>query len=250
MENVKHIQLGTHALVLGDIHGNIEGFMKAAAFAMNENLLLVSLGDLVDYGNENINCIIMMHTLIDSGHAKMIIGNHDYKFNKWIDQSREGEVRVQVKGGMVNTVDELNANYGGNDVHDVLDKFQDIYENSSFVLRAENTIFVHAAVHPRFWEGEFNSKLRARALFGQVQGRKIVDGYDYPNRVYDWVDEVPDENSVYFGHDIMSYETMTAIKGKAFGMDTGSSKSGRLTGAVVELQNGRYVPVQELSFDK
>jgi len=35
-------------------------------------------------------------------------------------------------------------------------------------------------------------------LFGQVQGRKIVDGYDYPNRVYDWVEEMPDENTAYF----------------------------------------------------
>jgi hypothetical protein len=83
-----------------------------------------------------------------------------------------------------------------------------------------------------------------------VQGRKIVDGSNYPNRVYDWVDEMPDENTVYFGHDIMSYNVMTAIKDKAFAMDTGSSKSGKLTGAVVELQNGRYVPVQELGFDK
>jgi len=43
---------------------------------------------------------------------------------------------------------------------------------------------------------------------------------------------------------------MTVKDDKAFGLDTGSSKGGKLTGVVVELQNGRYVPVQELGFDK
>lgn len=243
MENIKHTQIGTHALVLGDIHGNIKQFERAVEFAVTQNLSIISLGDLVDYGDQNLESIELLHTLMfDSGIAQMIIGNHDFKFNKWIDQSREGEVKVQVKGGMVNTVAEVV----GNDSVDALDKFQRIYENSSFVLRAENTIFVHAAIHPRFWEGEFNSKLRSRALFGQVDG--YID--NFPNRIYDWVDEMPDENTVYFGHDIMSYDTVTAIKGRAFAMDTGSSKSGRLTGAVVELQDGRYVPVQEVGFDK
>ena len=237
------------AFVLGDIHGNIVQFERAVQFARERNLMIVSLGDLTDYGHENFKCVQLMHKLVTQDLACMVIGNHDFKFKKWIDQGREGTIRVEVKRGLLNTVTEYEA-LNSDKQNEMLDKFDAIYDNSSFIYHEGNTMFIHAGVHPTMWHvDELNGKLRSRAIYGQVDG---YNENNYPNRIYDWAELVPSDNSVFIGHDIINIDHITKIGQlqNVFSLDTGSSKGGKLSGVVVEKTNGRFMPVSQHSFDK
>ena len=248
MKPLNILDTRNRALCIGDIHGNIDQFQKAVDLADKEDLFLVSLGDLTDYGDSNYECINLMFDLLKNGKAAMVRGNHDFKFNKYIIQRAEDNILMSVKHGISHTIAELDA-LSTDDQDDFMEKFVEIYDMSRFHYVTRDTMFVHAAMSNVFWTiDQMTGKQRARAIFGQVEGT-LDNGY--PNRVYHWADTVPADNTVYFGHDILDDQRMSVLGTKAnvFSMDTGSSKTGRITGAIIEHDGHSFKPVKEIQMD-
>ena len=249
MKNFDILADKNRALVLGDIHGNYDGFARAVDYAAENDLFIVSLGDLVDYGHDNFDCVDLMSALVRRDAAAMVIGNHDLKFYKWLKQRDEGDIRVQVKSGLIATVSEFE-NMDELTQLIFISYFREIYASARFHYVTRNTMFIHGGAHRVMWDTDtLNSKGRARATYGQV------DGYnedDYPNRIYDWADEVHEDRTVFFGHDIRSMEaaSVVGVNNNVHSMDTGSSKGGKLTGAVIEFDGTKFIKAEEIAFDK
>jgi Calcineurin-like phosphoesterase len=223
-------------LVFADVHGDFESYKRARDFAIGENFLFMSLGDLVDRARHPFEIVESMYNMMYAGRAGFTIGNHDDKhyrgimgnkvsFSKDARQtlSDVGEERMSEFHKMYKFIIEDNMLSG------VFHKFDDI-------------TLVHAASHPCLWEDgtEVGKTARSRFLVGETNGEKYDDGY--PVRLYNWIDEIPMGKTVMVGHDkqpinnIPIHEPKVVTNrngGKAIFMDTGCGKGGFLSGAVI-----------------
>ena len=252
MINFKQLKEFSGLVAVGDIHGNFEDMQKAVGWALSRNYFFLSLGDLTDYGFENYECVKLMHRIIQAGDGAMIIGNHDDKMKRYLVQRRAGEIRVQVKGGMLSSVDELNA-MTPDEFEDFEKKFLEIMAGAKLHTVLGNVMFVHAGATTDMWSrasGELGGKQKARALYGQIDRDvpKREDGL--PNRIYNWVQDLgmhDDYNPqiAVVGHDIRS-QTEPVIEGSfnggmAFFVDTGSSKGGKLSLVPFEIMPQEHI---------
>ena len=224
---------------VGDIHGNAHDMKQAIAYCRAGNLFFLSLGDLTDYGNENYECVKLMHDMIQRGTGAMIIGNHDDKMKRYLVQRRAGKILVQVKGGLVNTVDELDA-LTSDELADFSKKFLEIVASSRHHIILSNTMFVHAAAHPEMWlrQGDLGGKHKSRAMYGEIDRDAPPREDGFPNRVYNWVQDLEMHGEtipriVVVGHDVRSNSQPIVHDslggGMAIFVDTGSSKGGKLS---------------------
>ncbi|MCK9532204.1 MAG: metallophosphoesterase [Gammaproteobacteria bacterium] len=221
------------ALVVGDIHGNWPEFEIVLHQAREENLFLISLGDVMDYGLDNVKCFRELNALILNGQARMLIGNHEFKLFKYINQSREQNVRVRRQGGILTTIQDMEK-LEPNDLVSFEDEFINTYDNSCFIMSCGNYFFAHGAIDPKFWDQyQFAKATRSMSMFGQVDMKATPREDGYPTRRYDWVDYIPVEKTVIVGHDIRNkaypHYQNGRKGGKAIFLDTGSSKGGQLS---------------------
>ena len=221
------------ALVVGDIHGNWSEFEIVLHQAITENLFIISLGDVVDYGVENVKCFRELNKLILNGQAKMLIGNHEFKLFKYINQSREQNVRVRRQGGILATILDMEKL----DPADMVlfeDEFLATYRESCYIMSYKDYYFAHGAIDPMFWDQyQFGKATKSMSMFGQVDNKAPPREDGYPNRRYDWVDYIPSGKTVIVGHDIRDksrpFHQIGRNGGKAIFLDTGSSKGGQLS---------------------
>lgn len=229
----------TEMCVLGDIHGMARDFTDKVNTARKKGQFILSLGDVVDYGPDSAACIDLMYQLIMYGAGAMVIGNHERKLEKYIKQYREGKVRVEVKGGLVQTVEQL-ARFSTEKRELIEDRFLWIVNHSRhhYVLD-DSAMFVHGSATPRMWantQSRLSGEEEQRAVFGQTDGFRD-DGF--PNRIYDWIDEIPADHTVYVGHDVRDtdypYVANGSLGGQAIFVDTGSGKNGKLSSVTISL---------------
>lgn len=220
-------------IVVGDIHGNWSEFEVVLDQANRENLFLISLGDVMDYGFENVKCFNALYDLIQNNRATMLIGNHEFKLFKYINQSREQNVRIRRYGGILTTIENMDQ-LSPTELKSFEDDFLENYNESCFILKCGNYYFAHGAIDSKFWtDHKFAKATKSMAMFGQVDTRSTPREDGYPIRRYDWVEQVPAGNTVIVGHDIRSKSQPFHQKGKLGGevifLDTGSSKGGQLS---------------------
>ena len=91
-------------LVLGDIHNEYKFFMDASIYAEQNDLHIISVGDVVDYGPHATSTIALASTLAKTGKATFIEGNHDNKIYRYLKGNN-----VTVSHGMVSTIDALES---------------------------------------------------------------------------------------------------------------------------------------------
>lgn len=221
-------------MVVGDIHGYYVDFRPLFYYAMENNLLLITLGDYVDNGPDSMK---VLHKVVWGYNNKAvlpIIGNHDDKFYRYM---KNGKVRVGK--AMQPTIES------GNVYPFVAAKFQKTFEKllawASFAYGKRQYTFVHGSYLPTMngfktmGDLDKNGVERARALYGETDGTKNDRGY--PNRVYNWVENIPANNSVFVGHDIRSKSYPVVQEnhkgGRAYFMDTGKKDNGPLSFAVI-----------------
>lgn len=222
-------------MVIGDVHGMIEPLKNATEWASRRNLFAVFLGDIVDYGPNSIECVEHVYDSITRGRGICVIGNHERKIEKWIEQSREGNVRIRLSEGNKTTTRVIET-MSPDARYRFESKFKTLlaYSRNHWIIG--NTLFTHGAAEPEMFE-LFSSRLSGRfetmALFGEVDGNNPSTGY--PNRIYNWVDRIPKGKTVMVGHDIRSTVKPLHVQGKSGGdawfVDTGCGKGGRLTSA-------------------
>lgn len=230
-------------LVIGDVHGNYPALEKAINYAADSNLLLVSLGDLVDYGPQPFKCVkAMLNWMVGDGYLA-IRGNHEQKFSRYLQQMIQGDIKVKVKGGLAITVDILNQ-LPANLKRDAVLNFEQMYNRMHDYLIVNDTfVFAHGGIHEEFWSKTYldpnlkNGKIRNVLLYGEVDGFQ-EDGY--PNRTYNWAQSIPSGMNVFIGHDVAG-DQPTVQKNSEGGVlhmvDTGSGKGGHLSAVLVDIKD-------------
>src|ERR1017187_9165255 len=135
------VNLFSGLLVLGDIHGNIEAFTNAVNYATEQNLYIVSLGDLPDYRLHSKEVINLAKTLYDEKRISIVMGNHCRKFQKYVIQNSEGHIRITIKAPIQASTDSFN-----NDKTSI-NNFMTLYSDMTNIIRYKNVYFTHGALH-------------------------------------------------------------------------------------------------------
>jgi protein phosphatase len=219
--------------VVGDVHGDAQGFRAAIEGAAAKRFFVVQLGDLTDRGPDSPGALRLAFHLLEHGEGLFLLGNHDHKLRRAL---LGGVVRPDPEG-LGATLTQLNAAPDGA----ALKAFAiaAIAEAPAW-LRFGPWLFVHGGFHPRMLReppppeaGRSKPEgLVPRALFGQVTSRARSDGY--PERLHNWVHRIPSGITVYCGHETRStdgrpYVAIAAAGGRAVFLDTGAGKGGHLS---------------------
>jgi len=225
-------------LIFADVHGDYDSYARARDYAISENFLFMSLGDLVDRGRNPYEVVESMYKMMYDGRAAFTIGNHDDKHNR---AAKGNKVSFSKDGKQ--TLEDVGE--------DRLEEFRRMYTAivedtmlSALYHTFDDYILVHAASHPSIWEGQKENSsgktARSRFLVGETNGEVYEDGY--PVRLYNWIDEVPMGKTVIVGHDKQPIDNIpitepkivsNANGGKVIFLDTGCGKGGFLSGAVI-----------------
>lgn len=219
---ISGIPSGAKVRVVGDVHGDANGF----AYAVATDRFIVQLGDLTDHGPDSARTLRMMFDLIERGRGLFILGNHDLKLGRVLSGDH-----VRVEPVVQATVEQLD---------DALKaETQRRVAEAPGWLKHGSAVFVHGGFHTVMLEQvspdhglDRPQGPLARALYGQPTGRMQQDGY--PERSLRWVDRIPDGVTVYCGHDRRSSDGRPYVRhgmqgGTAVFLDTGAGKGGHLS---------------------
>lgn len=239
----------TGFLVLGDIHGNLPSFKLALEYAEKNDLFIISLGDVVDYGEYSAECFSLLHDRCQLKKATMVMGNHDYKNHRFFKQRRAGNITIKQTTSLTVSVKSFDKH--GEETIDRLVSFLDnVPHIISFSIGDQRFVFTHAAIDPRFWstapgdaDGKTSKSLTSFSLYGEIDKTVPTREDNRPNRIYNWMDEVPENTNVFIGHDIFDSVKPYYNKngGAVYRIDTGSSKGGYLSGVVVNQDASKKV---------
>lgn len=231
---------GTH-LIIGDVHAVFQPFEKAVKFANDNNLHLISVGDLIDNNTEGFAVTELMLRELQAGRASALFGNHEWKIHRWL-LGRDVKITPPNKP----TVSEMTTN------DHFKDAFNQMTEHMTFhhVINDQMTV-THAAMNPLWWNDRNNMdrKIRDFMMYGKSDASQTFayNGETYPIRLYDWVDDVPADNWLFVGHDprplvgvpdFNNFQLAPLVHknrqgGATVFLDCGSGKGGTLWGAVV-----------------
>ncbi len=213
---------GVGLRVVGDVHGDARAF----AAAMETELFIIQLGDLVDYGPDSAKTLRMAFDLIDQKRGLFLLGNHDLKLARAL-AGRDVRMDTHLAETLSQLDDDLRRR--------ALEEFT---RAPAWLIQGER-MFVHGGFHtamledgpPPAPEGRVTGVL-SRALYGEHTGRTQSDGY--PERSLRWVDRIPQGLTVYCGHDRRStngrpYIRKGSLGGVAVFLDTGAGKGGHLS---------------------
>ena len=240
-------------MAVADVHGMVEALKSAIEWAQTRNLFMVFLGDIVDYGAHPLECVELVYGVVTRGRGIMCMGNHEKKISRWLVQDAANDVRLRVSDGNRVTVEAIQR-LRFDERRKFESKFTSLVHLSFHHAIIGNTLFVHGAAEPEMFDiraTRLSSKLEGVALYGEVDSDKKFLDNGRPNRVYHWVDRIPQGCQVLVGHDIRS--TLLPLQvgglngGRAVFMDTGSGKGGRLTTADLKIRGNELV-IQSFSY--
>lgn len=236
-------------LVVGDIHNEIHYMRKVVDYAVGNDLQLVFVGDLVDYGPAPAEVITLANSLSD---AQFIEGNHDNKIYRY---TLGNDVTVMYT--MDSTIEALQDPV-------VADAWQELYSKMTSHVVIGNTHITHAGFSAEYWDGDIDSKKTMKTfLYGETDKTKpFIErfGQMYPHRSYDWTGAIPKGKTVIVGHDRSPFQEEPAFDsninnivisqnpqgGTVVFTDTGSGKGGFVSGVVLDSEG---VIVKCVSFE-
>ena len=224
-------------LVLGDIHNEYLMFARAHSYAVSNNLHIVSVGDVVDYGTEAESTITFSNELLRRKEATFIEGNHDNKIYRYLNGND-----VKISYGMTSTIQAVE-----ND--NVKNSFIDLYDYMKTHVVIGDTHITHGAFTSSYWKnGPTAKKFNRSRLYGEIDKNKPTieyNGSNYPARTYGWVDNIPLGKTVIVGHDRSPFSnfahdnidkvlmTTNTKGGTVVFTDTGAGKGGFLSGVIL-----------------
>lgn len=231
-------------MVVGDVHGNINELDEVVAKAKETDCHLLFLGDVVDYGYFNLTAVETVYDLMRTGKAHMIWGNHERKLDRWVNADFGRCFKGVISAGLAMTIREIHDAVAGNPAFKdrFIAQWRFLAANArQHIVVGSNYMFTHGAASKEMW-GMLNKhslygEHQNLAFFGQVDTTLPVRSDGMPNRVYNWINDIPAGKTVVVGHDPRSkVEPMVVtndVGGRAVFLDTGSSKGGHLSHMVI-----------------
>lgn len=200
--------------VVPDVHGAFDAFDAALRDAERDQRFVVQLGDLIDRGPYSTLCVERMLEVEQRGLGRMLLGNHEVAFARFILSGMGGAVTRQA------TLMEFEQ-YGDS----LLQTFIDRIQQGPLWIRAGNHFLVHAAFHPRMLHDPAappSNELVDTAIHGTGTARERREDI----RSRGWVDQVPKGMTVIVGHAVTPSGQPELVRGhqggEAIFADTGS----------------------------
>jgi protein phosphatase len=214
--------------IIGDIHGCfdelIDLFAKLGYEIVDESgtyrvipspgRKAVFVGDLVDRGPKIPSVLRLVMSMVESGHALCVPGNHDSKLLKKL-RGRD----VQITHGLADSLRQLEAEpveFLGK-----VAKFLDALV-SHYVLDDGKLVVAHAGMKEEM-QGRGSGKVREFALYGETTGE--TDEFGLPVRL-NWAAEYRGKAMVVYGHTPVAEPEWL---NRTINIDTGCVFGGKLT---------------------
>ena len=193
--------------IIGDIHGCYDEMMLLLdklgykinqipddgsnygyAVSHPEDRQVIFLGDLVDRGPNSPGVLKLAMSMVRSGAALCVPGNHDLKLLKYLNGKN-----VQLKHGLAETVQQLEGETDlfKADLKSFLSRLI-----SHYVLDHGKLVVAHAGIKEDM-QGRGSGAVRAFCLYGETTGE--IDEFGLPVR-YNWASEYRGRAKVVYGH--------------------------------------------------
>ena len=198
--------------IIGDVHGCADeleelldrlGWVKFApqggeagwspiCFSHPEERKAVFAGDLVDRGPRIVDVLSIVRSMVQSGSALCVPGNHDVKLLRWLRGKN-----VRITHGLDASITEIDAI-----AEEERDRFRwqlsDFIDGlvSHYVLDDGKLVVAHAGMKAEM-QGRGSGMVREFALYGETTGE--TDEFGLPVR-HDWAAEYRGSAMVVYGH--------------------------------------------------
>lgn len=218
--------------IIGDVHGCYRECTELLRKLGHSDLLspeellpaegppvLLFVGDLVDRGEESMNVLRFVMDLCDKGYARIVMGNHDYRFYRWLLGHD-----VKIQHGLDQTIEQFYQIPSGE--RDAMrERLLRFFSTIPYAIRFDQgrTVVVHAAWRPRMKNETDLKHLRYYAMYGPVTGDLTPEGY--PERI-DWASTYRGPEFAVFGHQVYLRPYQQEF---AWGIDTGCVYGNALT---------------------
>lgn len=219
--------------IIGDIHGcfdELQELLLKLGYIINqvdlteknfgfdviapENRKAIFVGDLVDRGPDSPNVLRLVMSMVNSGVAFCVPGNHDLKLQKYLNGKS-----VQLKHGLELTVKQLESET--TQFKGTVEKF--LYSLiSHYVFDDGKLVVAHAGLKEEM-QGRGSGAVRSFCMYGETTGE--IDEFGLPVR-HNWAKEYRGKAKVVYGHTpVPEAEWLN----KTIDIDTGCVFGGKLT---------------------
>lgn len=191
----------------------------------------IFLGDLVDRGPNSPAVLKLVMSMVRSGVAYCVPGNHDMKLQKYLKGKK-----VSLKHGLEKTVEQLATESTAfrEDVREFLYRLV-----SHYVLDDGKLVVAHAGVKEEM-QGRGSGAVRAFCMFGETTGE--IDEFGLPVR-YNWAAEYRGRAMVVYGHTPVPEAQWL---NRTIDVDTGCVFGGKLTALRYPEEALVSVPAQQV----
>ncbi|MET7687224.1 polynucleotide kinase-phosphatase [Streptomyces sp. NPDC005483] len=206
--------------IVGDIHGcalELESLLGKLGYVDGvhpEGRTAVFVGDLVDRGPDSPGVLRRVMSMVKSGNALCVPGNHENKYGRYLKGRK-----VQHTHGLAETIEQMES---------VPDEFRaEVREFidglvSHYVLDGGRLVVCHAGL-PEKYHGRTSGRVRSHALYGDTTGE--TDEFGLPVR-YPWAEDYRGRAAVVYGHTPVPEATWL---NNTICLDTGAVFGGKLT---------------------
>lgn len=206
--------------IIGDIHGcssELETLLAKLGYvdgAHPEGRTAVFVGDLVDRGPDSPGVLRRVMSMVASGNALCVPGNHENKLGRWLKGRN-----VQHTHGLAETIEQLEKEDDAfrGQVREFIDGLV-----SHYVLDEGKLVVCHAGL-PEKYHGRTSGRVRSHALYGDTTGE--TDEFGLPVR-YPWAEDYRGRAAVVYGHTPVPN---TSWINNTICLDTGAVFGGKMT---------------------
>jgi protein phosphatase len=219
--------------IIGDVHGcfdELQELLLKLGYSVNrtdeteknfgfsviapENRKVIFVGDLVDRGPDSPSVLRLVMSMVNSGVAFCVPGNHDLKLQKYLNGKQ-----VQLKHGLEVTVKQLESETA--QFKSTVEKF--LYGLiSHYVFDNGKLVVAHAGLKEEM-QGRGSGAVRSFCMYGETTGE--IDEFGLPVR-HNWAKEYRGKAKVVYGHTpVPEAEWLN----KTIDIDTGCVFGGKLT---------------------
>ncbi|MFF3989383.1 polynucleotide kinase-phosphatase [Streptomyces sp. NPDC001797] len=206
--------------IVGDIHGcasELESLLAKLGYQDGvhpEGRTAVFVGDLVDRGPDSPGVLRRVMSMVGSGNALCVPGNHENKYGRYLKGRK-----VQHTHGLAETIEQMDGE--SEEFRAQVREFIDGLV-SHYVLDGGRLVVCHAGL-PEKYHGRTSGRVRSHALYGDTTGE--TDEFGLPVR-YPWAEDYRGRAAVVYGH--------TPVPGASWlnntiCVDTGAVFGGKLT---------------------
>jgi polynucleotide kinase-phosphatase len=148
----------------------------------------IFVGDLVDRGPDTPSVLKLVMSMVKSGTAFCVPGNHDIKLLKYLNGAK-----VQVKHGLEQSVEQLSK-----EPKEFIEELKTFLDGliSHYVFDKGNLVVAHAGLREEM-HGRGSGAVRSFCLYGETTGE--IDEFGLPVR-YNWAEEYRGRAMVVYGH--------------------------------------------------